>query len=74
MDRRKFLRTVAAGAAALQVPALHAAVAKKTEDESIKDYLYRIRNPDMHHRGDVVTDGTVKTTLARVNQRLYKVR
>ena len=46
----------------------------KTDDESIKDYLFRIRNPDMHHRGDVVTDGTVKTTLSRVNKRLYDVR
>ena len=57
MDRRRFLKTVAVGTAALQVPALHAAVEKKTDDESIKGYLYRIRNPDMHHRGDVVTDG-----------------
>ena len=74
MDRRRFLKTVAVGTAALQVPALHAAVEKKTDDESINDYLFRIRNPDMHHRGDVVTDGTVKTTLSRVNKRLYDVR
>ena len=75
MDRRKFLQTVAAVTAALQVPALHAAVEKAPDrDESIKDYLFRIRNPDMHHRGDVVADGKVKTTLSRLNERLYNVR
>lgn len=75
MDRRRFLKTVAVGAAALQVPGLHAAaVEKKTDDESIKDYLFRIRNPDMHHRGDVLANGQVRSTLSLVNKRLYQVR
>lgn len=73
MDRRKFLKTVAVGAAALQMPRLHAAE-KKLGDESIKDYLYRIRNPDLQHGGDVVTDGEVKATLSSVNRRLMNVR
>ncbi len=75
MDRRRFLQTVAVGAAAIQMPALQAAVKKgPSDDESIKDYLFRIRNPDMHHRGDVVADGKIKATLSRVNKRLYSVR
>ena len=44
------------------------------DDESIKDYLFRIRNPDMRHAGDVVADAKTRATLASVNQRLTTVR
>jgi len=73
MNRRKFLKTVAVGTVSLQVPGLQAAQ-KRLDEEAIKDYLFRIRNPDLHHDGDVVTDSRVKATLKRVNRRLLNVR
>jgi len=73
MDRRKFLQTIAVGTAVLHVPGLRAAE-RRLSDESIKDYLFRIRNPDLHHGGDAVINGQVKATLTSVNNRIMNVR
>ncbi|MBX3687550.1 MAG: M15 family metallopeptidase [Rhodocyclaceae bacterium] len=73
MDRRNFLQAAVAGAVGLHAPGLYAAE-KAVDDESIKDYLFRIRNPDMRHAGDVVADAKTRATLASVNQRLTTVR
>ncbi|MCB1800780.1 MAG: M15 family metallopeptidase [Gammaproteobacteria bacterium] len=78
MNRREFLQVTAASVAMLKVPSLHAAeqpaVDSKQVDSSIKDYLFRIRNPDMHHAGDVIADERAKATLKRLNERLLNVR
>lgn len=78
MNRREFLQATAAGVATLKVPSLYAAEQpaddRKQVDASIKDYLFRIRNPDMHHAGDVITDERAKATLKRLNERLLNVR
>ncbi len=73
MDRRKFLQTLAVGAAAVHAPGVGAS-RKRFDDEAIKDYLFRIRNPDQHHDGDVFADDQVKATLENVNRRLLAVR
>ncbi len=64
---------MAAGTAALNAP-VSLAARKPFDDASIKDYLFRIRNPDQHHDGDVVADGKIKTTLEGVHRRLLAVR
>lgn len=64
---------MAVGTAALHAPGLHAAK-KSFDDASIKDYLFRIRNPDKRHKGDVMADGKIKATLESVNRRLLGVR
>ncbi len=73
MDRRHFLQAMAAGAACMQAPGLHAAQ-KPLDDASIKDYLFKIRHPDMHHTSDVVADERTRAILANVNRRLTAVR
>jgi len=78
MNRRMFLQAIAAGAATLQAPGLYAGQKRAGErqgvDASVKDYLFRIRNPDMRHAGDVIAGDQSKATLRRVNAHLLKVR
>lgn len=77
MNRRKFLQAAAAGAAMLKAPGLCAAEKlsdTRLVDGSVKDYLYRVRNPDMHHAGDVVTGAQARAALKSINERLLNVR
>lgn len=43
------------------------------EDDSIKDYLYRIRNPDLVHTGDVFLETKDKHILKKVVSRLRRL-
>lgn len=72
MNRREFLQTAAICTAALHVPQLHA-IQTDEKEESIKDYLYRIRHPDMHHDGDILANDGYQKLLYSVNQRLTNV-
>ncbi len=54
------------------MPQLHA-IQHKPDAESIKDYLYRIRHPDMQHEGDVLANQQSNSLLHSVDNRLGNV-
>ena len=73
MNRRDFLQRALICSAALQIPKLQAASGDLPAEEPLKDYLYRIRHPDLYHDGDILTETLLRPVLQSVDQRLNNV-
>ncbi|MCW8945706.1 MAG: M15 family metallopeptidase [Sedimenticola sp.] len=73
MNRRQFIQSLAIAGIAAQVPPLLAG-APLDQGEAIKDYLYRIRNPDNHYDQDYRANDQMTQTLIKVSERLKRVQ
>lgn len=73
MERRTFLQLLALTPATAALPAFCAS-AESDDDRYIKDYLYRMRNPDHFYEGDITIGDREQPLLNQLTERLGRVQ
>ncbi|MES9965562.1 MAG: M15 family metallopeptidase [Candidatus Sedimenticola sp. 20ELBAFRAG] len=73
MQRRSFLQLLTLGGSSLVFPG-YCAGNTTGEDESIKDYLYRMSHPDNAYEGDITASSPEKPLLSGLTDRLGRVQ